>query len=524
MIRVRRNEWAMLLGMAAFAFLAVAVAILVRTWSDSAFLAHFDVAWLPLFFVVSAFVFAPATLGYAWLARRFPLVPLNTALLLVFAGVTATCRLAVGEAWSVFVAILVLAVVSPLVNVVCWSIVLERLSSRQARRLIPLVGGSSTAGAVGGGAFAAALIESFGTDALVWGVFGVLLLMLPLPRIVAGSWALGRHESAEARTTFREGLRALVGNRLLRVVGTATFLMAVTTNLVDFMLKAHLQANLDPAEIGLFFANFHSITNLAVLVVQVVVVTRVIDRIGIGPSFALHPLVVLVGAVACVFFPVLAAVAVLRGADTCLKFTFQANTQNIVITPVPLLERTQAKVFLKGMIYPLGGLAAGALLTVVSLVGGSTGVAVPLLVAVLSVGWLVAAGRVRPQYRGQLEDNLTVEVRPGLTGEPTSPDELRHVLRAHLSALTVLHERARDDAARAEIRRRLDDFFLAFGLLVGDVDGIADTANRFRAGDEAARSDAVELLDGLCRDQGINDAGAVLETLAEQPSLVIEAA
>lgn len=523
MIRVRRPEWPMLLGMAAFAFGAVAVAILIRTWADTAFLAHFDVAWLPLLFVVSAFAFAPATLGYAWLARRVPLIPLNTALLLLFAAVTAICQVVVGPSWTVFAGILVLSIISPLVNVVCWSIVLERLSSRQARRLIPLVGGSSTAGAVGGGAIGVWIIEHLGTGALLWGVLVILMLMLPLPRLVGGSWSMGRHESAEARTTFRDGLRALVGNKLLRVVGGATFLMAVTTNLVDFMLKAHLQANLSPDEIGLFFANFHSITNLAVLVVQVLAVTPIINRLGLGPSFALHPLVVLGGALVCVVFPVLAAVAVLRGVDTMLKFTFQTNTQNMVITPVPLLERTQAKVFLKGMIYPLGGLAAGALLAVVTVFDGTTGVGVPVLVAVLSVWWLAMAGRVRPFYLRQLEENLLVKVRPGLTGEPTSPGELRTALRAHLSALNTLHARRSEDEVRGELRRHLEGFFTAFGMLVGDANGISETADRFREGDEKARSDAVELLDGLCRDQGINEAGAVLEMLSEQPSLVTAA-
>ncbi len=512
----------MLIGMGLFAFLAVAVAILIRTWCDTAFLTWFDVAWLPLLFVVSAIAFAPATLGYAWMARRFPLVPLNTVLLLLFAAMTGACHFFGAGKWPVFAAILVLSIVSPLVNVVCWSVVLERLSSRQARRLIPLVGGSSTAGAVGGGTLGALLINTVGTGSLVWVVALILLLMLPLPRLVAGSWSMGRHESTESETTFREGIRALGSNKLLRVVGAATFLMAVTTNLVDFVLKAHLQANLTPDQIGLFFANFHSITNLAVLVVQLVMVTRVIDRIGIGPSFALHPVLVLVGALACVIFPVLGMVAVLRGVDTMVKFTFQANTQNMVLTPVPLLERTQAKVFLKGMIYPLGGLAAGAILTVVALFAQSTGPVVPVIVAALSVVWLVTANRVQDVYRGQLEDNLLVEVRPGLTGEATSPDELRQALRAHLSALGTLHERAKDETARAEIRSRLDDFFLAFGILVGDSDGVAQTASRFREGDEQSRSDAVELLDGLCRDQGINDAGTVLEMLAEQASLVME--
>ena len=526
---VRRNEWPMLLGMGLFAFLAVAVAIVIRTWSDTVFLEHFDVAWLPLLFVLSAFAFAPATLSYAWLARRLPLVPLNTGLLIVFALVTVGCRLVASGPWPVFAAILVLAVVSPLVNVACWSIVLERVNSRQARRLIPLVGACSTAGAVGGGAIGVPVIEHFRTDALLWAVVVLLLLMLPLPRLVANSWAMGRRETAEPQGGgFRTGLKALAANPLLRAVGAATFLMAVTTNLVDFTLKAHLQASLEPDQIAIFFANFHGITNLVVLVVQLLFVGPMIGRIGIGLSFALHPAVVLAGCVACVVFPVLAVATVLRGADTMLKFTFQANTQNMVITPVPLIERTQAKVFLKGMVYPLGGLAAGVLLPLVQVFDSPTGVGVPLLAALLSAAWLYLAGRVQPHYRRQLEQNLLVEVRPGLTGEPTSPGELREMTRAHLSAMNALQEALADDPEdaerRLELRRHLDEFFLTLGLLLGDVGGIAETADRLREGDEKARSDAVELLDGLCRDAGILDAGVILEGLAEKPELILEPA
>ncbi len=516
----------MVIAMGGFAFLAVAVSILIRTWSDTAFLNHFDVAWLPLLFILSAFAFAPATVTYARLARRVPLVPLNTGLLLTFAVLTALCTLAAGSRWSAFGAILVLAVISPLVNVACWSIVLERMSSRQARRLVPLVGGASTAGAAAGGAIGTPVVTLFGVDALLWAVVVVLLLMLPLPRIVAGSWSLGRTETREPRGGLRAELRALRANPLLRTVGTATFLMAVTTNLVDFTMKAQVQASLgSPEELAVFFANFHGITNVAVLVVQLVLVTPIINRIGLGPSFALHPAVVLVGAAACVAFPGLWFATALRGFDTMLKFTFQANTQNMVITPVPLIERTQAKVFLKGMVYPLGGLAAGALIPLANLLGAPTGPMVPVFAALISGAWLWAAVKVPRSYRAQLEDNLLVEVRPGLQGEPTSPGELRQICRAHLSALSTLAQRLATgepiDAVHDDVLRHLDEFFGTLGYLLGDDKGVIDTFERYRHGTEKARADAVELLDGLCREKGLNQAGVVLELIADRPELLV---
>ena len=54
------------------------LAILIRTWSDAAFLGKFDVDVLPIFFAFSAVVFLPTTAIYTWLSKRIAPVVLNT--------------------------------------------------------------------------------------------------------------------------------------------------------------------------------------------------------------------------------------------------------------------------------------------------------------------------------------------------------------------------------------------------------------------------------------------------------------
>ncbi len=499
------DEWPMFVAMGAFAFLSVALAILVRTWSDAVFIAHFPASWLSLFFIVSAFAFAPTTIAYAALARRVALVRLNTGALGLFAIVALACVGASGK-WSVFAAALVLAIVSPLTNVAAWSTILERLDSRQARRLIPLIGGVGTAGAVGGGSLGAWLVETWGTGALLWAVVAVLVVMLPFPRWVTGDQP-DRPTQRPADPGFAEGWRALGKNRLLRVVGAATFLMAVGTNLTDYLLKARLQVELAPDQIALFFAWFHSLTNVAVLAFQFLVVAPAVHRLGISRSFSAHPAVVLGGALLCVVSPSLVAAVALRASDTLLKFTFHSSTQDLVVTPVPQVERTQAKVFLKGIVYPLGGLTAGLLIPLVAVAGWW---AAPALVAALTALWLRVARQAGAAHRAQLEANLLVKVQPGLTGEPTSPDVLREVIRAHLSVLATPCARpTRPD----EVQQHLSDTFEALGALLGDTRAIAETARRYLEGDPHQRADAVELLDALFRELGFHDAGAILDAL-----------
>ena len=152
---------------ALFSFGAVALAIFIRTWSDTLFLTHFSVDRLPVFFIWSAFAFAPVTMGYTWLSKRISPIRLNTATLLLFSGSCLLCIHPAENPIILFVTLLLMSLVSPLVNAICWGVVLERLSSLQSKRLIPLISSAATIGAVSAGLFAAEVIEWGGLVALM---------------------------------------------------------------------------------------------------------------------------------------------------------------------------------------------------------------------------------------------------------------------------------------------------------------------------------------------------------------------
>ena len=74
---VKPDEVTLVLLASSFSFGAVALAIFFRTWSDTLFLSHFSVDQIPIFYIWSAFAFAPVTMAYTWLSKKFPLVKLN---------------------------------------------------------------------------------------------------------------------------------------------------------------------------------------------------------------------------------------------------------------------------------------------------------------------------------------------------------------------------------------------------------------------------------------------------------------
>ena len=517
-IPVRKREWPVVVWTGSFAFLAVALAITLRTWSDTAFLSTFDVRWLPAFFVVSAVVFVPATFAYAWAVKRLSGVWLNTVFLTLFTGFVLACFSAQGSRWPVFAAVLGLSIVSPLANVICWNTILDRLDSRQARRLIPIVGGLGTLGAIAAGGLGGELARAYGPDVLLWVAIGLLVIMVPLPRLITGAWRRPGSTRGGSRGRMREGLRVLGSNQLLMVVTFGTFLMALTTNLIDYQFKAHIQMSLDRDAMSVFLARFHGGTNLAVLLVQFLVVPRVLRRFGVGLAAVLHPAAVLLCAAVTVAVPALATVVALRFVDTLLKFTFDSDTDNLVMTPVPVKDRYQAKVFLKGIIYPVGGLMAGAVLPAADRLGMDPANGTGILVVGLGLLWCWVASQIRASYLDQVSERLSITIIPGRQMTPTPPGELMSKLKGQVQEVRRLRKQARREIgmgpASTELEEELEILFSTVGRLVGDRPAVAAAADRFLHGTGKDRSRAVELFDLLLHGYRVPDAARLLESLA----------
>jgi len=535
--KVEPDEWPVVLLSGALSFGAVALAIFIRTWSDTLFLSRFDAEQIALFYILSAVIFAPTTMGYAWLSQRFHPVRLNTATLLLFAGLSLLCLAPPSSAPLTFGLLLALSLVSPLVNALCWGMILERLTSRQSKRLVPLIGGSATLGAALSGVVAAGVLGWGGDAALMGLITATLLALAPLPMILMRGAQGEANPNAQARPrepeSLVDGLKALSHNDLLRVSAVATFLMAIATNLIDYLFKAELQLEMPREALGPFFARFHALTNLGILAVQVLLLGPALSRLELRWSFGLYPLSLLAVGALCLTPLGLWAFIGLRGADTLMKFTFYSTTENLLLTPVPFRERTQSKVFLKGVIYPLGGLVAGLLISLISAAvgeGGRPTSAALLLALLISGAWVWSTAHVHQHYLQQLAHNL------GLTlGAATlsRPEQAR--ARAELQRLLVppppppppptpgRPAPAEPLPAQSNFLgvsyTPMPDFSLSMSPYLFELIGRA--VGRAGLGEQAwerwvtlggpRRSDLAELLDQLCRREGVRGVGTLLE-------------
>lgn len=260
--------------------------------------------------------------------------------------------------------------------------------------------------------------------------------------------------------------------------------------------------------LGPFFARFHAFTNIGILFVQLIVMRPALERLGPRWSFGLYPLSLLALISLCLGPVGVWAFIGLRGVDTLMKFTFYSTTENMLLTPVPFRERTQSKVFLKGVVYPLGGLVAGSLITLTGLIMGSTIAVTVVLVITLGIAtaWLWSTSRVHRHYIHQLAMNLGVEL--------ADPPVTRQARLEGLQALTALMsapahwEGPLTGALLERVARGLSKPLLAEQL-----------SNLWADLDESRRMDLVELLDELAQREGVKGLGELLEESAKRAHL-----
>ena len=508
---VKPGEFKLVTLASLFSLGSVALAIFLRTWGDTIFLSHFSVDQIPIFYIWSAFAFAPVTMGYTWLSHRLPPVRLNTITLLVFVGLCSLCAQVPTDPTKIFIILLFMSLVSPLVNAICWSVILERLDSLQSKRLIPIIGSAATVGAIIAGGVAAEIIEWGGLPGLITLITLTLLSMSALPQLLLRPIYRDRKITKDTDTRAsnapkqevkqtKSTLSLLLDNPLLTVTIIATLMMAITTNLVDYLFKAEIQRQVTVNEIGPFLARFHAITNLLVFMLQLFVLSRLTQVLGLKWAYSLYPSSLLLIGSICLFPVTWFGFVILRGVDTLMKFTIYANTENLVLTPVPYLLRTQVKVMLKGVIYPLGGLIAGVLIWVTAaLCGEDTQLkikAILMITLTLSTLWVIFTRRAHIYYIQQLANNLNLD--PKLHTRDVDSTKLKQLAQYLIDAKKI---------EKGDSNLAIVQFYIELSALL-DIDN--DQLTMLWENDHH-QADLVEWTENFYRLKGLEEVSHLLE-------------
>ena len=300
---------------------------------------------------------------YARLASRFPRRTLINRVtwffalcLLVFYG------LALGGAPVAVAFYLWVGIFNLMLPAQFWALANDIYTPEAGKRLFVIVAFGASAGAVFGSFAAGRLIGMFGIYELLLLSAGVLLASLLLTNLVESretrqSPGTGAAKTAEEKPLGERGAFQLVfANRYLLLIAllmmvlnwvntTGEYILGRTVKEAAAGLAAAVPAgSLDEeAFIGQFYADFFAIVNVAGLLLQLFVVSRVLKYLGVRIAIFVLPLIALGGYLVAAFYPLLNMVRWVKTAENATDYSLQNTVRQVLFLPTTREQKYKAK-------------------------------------------------------------------------------------------------------------------------------------------------------------------------------------
>lgn len=331
-----------------------------------------------------------------------------------------TFALAVGYSFYTW-----LSVINLFVNSLFWAFMVDVFNVDQGKRMFAFIGIGGTVGAIVGGwatNLVSGLTESVFlppglmlTGAALFG--GAILCMLTLDKraiesehskLTAESTAVDPSGQVRGRIGghFSDGLTAVARSPYLLGIAAYIVLMAISNTLIYFTQANVILDNTDTfsQRVG-SFAQFDMLAQIATLITQVFITTRLIKRIGVGWTLTILPLITMTGFATLAVWPLYGVMAIFQALHRATRYAVSRPARETLFSVVPPSEKYKAKPLIDVFLYR-GGDVAGAAIDGAMRALGLTLVGVAAATVPLAAGWgalCLALGRAQ-QRRDEKPD------------------------------------------------------------------------------------------------------------------------
>ncbi len=230
---------------------------------------------------------------------------------------------------------------------VFWSLAADMFSEGQARRLFAPIAGGGTLGAIAGPLLTTQLTEYLTVSGLLLIAVGLLQLAvvcaLGLDR-AATRMGTARDASAPVGGGLLDGLRHIARSPVLRMI--AGYVICTSIYATFLYLEQGSIANAaypDREDRTAFFASIDLWTNLGVVVVQALVTSALLRRIGVGAVLAILPIVQGLGLGLLAIAPTVTALVIVQATGRSVTHAMIRPARELLFTTMSRDDKYKAK-------------------------------------------------------------------------------------------------------------------------------------------------------------------------------------
>jgi len=151
--------------------------------------------------------------------------------------------------------------------------------------------------------------------------------------------------------------------------------------------------------IGRFYSQFFMVVNVASLLLQLFVVSRIVKYLGVRLAIMILPVIAVGGYALLAFFPLLAVVRWAKTAENATDYSLHNTVRNILFLPLTREQKYKAKQVTDAFFWRAGDVLSAAAVFVGTSWLSMRASQFALLNLALVVAWLVIAWRVGAEYR-----------------------------------------------------------------------------------------------------------------------------
>ncbi len=374
-------------------------------------------------------VLAIAVPLYGRLAARMPrrrLINIVTAFFascLVLFSVLGQLGVPLGMVFFVWIGVFNMMIVAQF-----WGFANDLYSKDEGERLFPIVGFGASLGAVLGAVIAGWLIAPLGLNQLMLVGAGLLVAQVPLTNYV-DTRERARSQTMAARTpeppkepdlapgkthetpqsagafgmVFGTPYLLMIGIMLLCLNWVNTtgeyILGSVIEDVAREAITAGTAGGLSVEEfIGQFYSQFFFVVNIAGVLIQLFVVSRIIKYFGVRVGVMVLPCIALGAYNVLAFFPVLAAVRWAKTAENATDYSLNNTVRNMLFLPCTREQKYSAKQAIDSFFVRIGDVLSAVLVFVGTTYFALGGSGFAIFNILIVSGWLILAFFIGREY------------------------------------------------------------------------------------------------------------------------------
>ena len=335
--------------------------------------------------IMWTFVFSIACMGVFWLLFHFP-----------------------GQkAWIFYAFYTWVVIFSVITGSQFWLLANDIYDAREAKRIFGFIGAGAIIGGIGGGMLTNILVPHLGTRNLMFIGASLLLVCLlvvvRIRRISAGDPHKRRRRTGEkdaGKTRSSENpVKLILNSRHLTFLAGIICVGVLAANLADYQYRILAErAFVENDALTAFFGLMQSLVNVFALVIQLLLTSRVMKKLGVTASLFFLPLGLMAGAVGILISPALWSAVIIKLSDGGLKHSMNRAGLELLYLPIPPETKKKAKTFIDVFLKNLAKGAAGLGLIGLTVWLGLTLRHISLVLIALIIVWCYLLLRVKREY------------------------------------------------------------------------------------------------------------------------------